>query len=80
MDLDQFKWKNRLLFIFAPQDDDLFFQAIRRVNEDPALYQEMYLEPMFPYWESNTPGFKMNKFMDSNRFINWWEKNVMKGE
>jgi len=34
MDLDQFKWKNRLLFIFAPQDDDLFFRALQSEISD----------------------------------------------
>ena len=29
MDLDQFKWKNRLLFIFAPQEGDAFAQALQ---------------------------------------------------
>ena len=29
MDLDQFKWKNRLLFIFAPHDGDSFFRALQ---------------------------------------------------
>ena len=29
MDLNQFQWKNRLLFIFAPQEGDSFFQALQ---------------------------------------------------
>ncbi|UCE54829.1 MAG: DUF4174 domain-containing protein [Desulfobacterales bacterium] len=29
MDLNQFKWKNRLLFIFAPQNSDPFFSALQ---------------------------------------------------
>jgi hypothetical protein len=62
------------------QDDALFFQAIRRINEDNDLYQEMYLQPMFPAWESNVPGFKQNKFMDPTRFLRWWGKNVMKND
>jgi len=29
MDLNQFQWKNRLLFIFAPQEGDSIFQALQ---------------------------------------------------
>lgn len=29
MDLNQFQWKNRLLFIFAPQEGDEVFQALQ---------------------------------------------------
>lgn len=29
MDLNQFQWKNRLLFIFAPQDGDPFFRTLQ---------------------------------------------------
>ena len=29
MDLNQFQWKNRLLFIFAPQEGDAFAQALQ---------------------------------------------------
>ena len=29
MDLNQYKWKNRLLFIFAPQDGDSFYRALQ---------------------------------------------------
>jgi hypothetical protein len=29
MDLNKFQWKNRLLFIFAPQEGDSFFQALQ---------------------------------------------------
>lgn len=29
MDLNQFQWKNRLLFIFAPQEGDSFSQALQ---------------------------------------------------
>jgi len=28
MDLNQFQWKNRLLFIFAPRDDDSSYRAL----------------------------------------------------
>ncbi len=30
MDLNQFQWKNRLLFIFAPQDGDSSFRALQK--------------------------------------------------
>ena len=29
MDLNQFQWKNRLLFIFAPEEGDSIFQALQ---------------------------------------------------
>jgi len=29
MDLNQFQWENRLLFIFSPQEGDSFFQALQ---------------------------------------------------
>ena len=32
MDLNQYKWKNRLLFIFAPQEGDSFYRALQRQN------------------------------------------------
>lgn len=55
------------------QDDDLFFEAIKKVNEDNDLYKEMYMQPMF----SNNQ--RKNKFFDMNTFINWFDKNVYKG-
>jgi hypothetical protein len=30
MDLTQFQWKNRLLFLFAPEDNHLLFQNLQR--------------------------------------------------
>jgi len=32
MDLNQFQWENRLLFIFAPQEGDSFYRALQRQN------------------------------------------------
>jgi hypothetical protein len=37
MDLNQFKWENRLLLLFAPQDNDASFRA---------LYREISAQPL----------------------------------
>lgn len=55
------------------QDDVLFFDAIKRVDEDMDLYKEMYMQPMF------ADGKKKNKFFDMDIFLNWFDKNVYKG-
>jgi hypothetical protein len=54
-------------------DDDKFMQAIIEVDQNPDLYQEMFLEPMFR-------DFVPNKYMDLDRFVFWFKKNVYKGE
>lgn len=54
-------------------DDDAFFEAIKKIDENPDLYEEMYMEPMFADWK------RTNKFMDKDRFLNWFEKNVYQG-
>lgn len=56
------------------QDDDAFFEAIKEIDQNPDLYEEMYLEPMFANYQ------KVNKFFDKDRFLNWFDKNVYKGE
>lgn len=54
-------------------NDEDFLQAIKEVDEDPYLYEEMYLQPMFSDYQ------KVNKFFDKTRFLNWFERNVYKG-
>lgn len=55
------------------QDDDLFIEAIRKVDEDDELYMEMYGDPMFPF------SFEKTKFFDMDRLRRWFGKNVYKG-
>lgn len=55
------------------QDDEVFFEAIKEIDENPDMYEEMYLQPMFTDYQ------KVNKFFDKERFLNWFEKNVYKG-
>jgi hypothetical protein len=57
------------------QDDDAFFNAIIEVDQNPELYEEMYLEPLFNNWIE-----PYNKYMNIGRFRNWFNKNVYKGE
>jgi hypothetical protein len=55
------------------QEDDAFFEAIKEIDENPDLYEEMYMQPMFADYQ------KVNKFFDKDRFLNWFDKNVYKG-
>lgn len=55
------------------QDDDDFFEAIKKIDENPDLYEEMYMQPMFADYQ------RVNKFFDKDRFLNWFDKNVYKG-
>jgi hypothetical protein len=60
------------------QDDEMFLQVIQKFDQSPEMYEEMYLQPLFrdkPFFE----GFIHNKYMDLNRFRNWFNKNVYKG-
>lgn len=52
------------------QNDDLFIEAIKKVDNDPDLYQEIYLQPMF---------HDKNKYMNMDRFYDWFHNNVYKG-
>lgn len=56
------------------QDDAAFFEAIKEIDQNPDLYEEMYLAPMFNDYQ------RVNKFFDRDRFLNWFDKNVYKGE
>jgi hypothetical protein len=55
------------------QDDDLFLEAIKKIDQNNDLYEEMFFQPMF---SSNT---KRNKFFDMELFLNWFDKTVYKG-
>ena len=55
------------------QDDDLFFEVIKEVDETPELYEEIYLQNPFNNYEHS------NKFFEKDLFINWFEKNVYRG-
>jgi hypothetical protein len=45
MDLNQFQWKNRLLFIFAPQEGDEVFQALQsEMQEGDEVFQALQSE------------------------------------
>ena len=55
------------------QDDDLFFEAIKKIDENDDLYKEMFFQPMFLNSQ------KQNKFFDMNIFLNWFDKKVYKG-
>lgn len=57
------------------QDDLAFFDAIIEMDQKPELYEQMYLEPLFNNWKE-----PYNKYMDMDRFRNWFKKNVYKGE
>jgi len=48
-------------------NDDLFFEAIKLIDQNDDLYREMYLQPMF---------IGKNKFLDSNRFLHWFSTYV----
>lgn len=54
-------------------DDDDFFEAIKEIDENPDLYEEMYLQPMFADYQ------KVNKFFDKDRFLNWFQRTVYMG-
>jgi len=54
-------------------DDQVFFEVIKKIDQTPDLYEEMYLQPMFQDFQ------KVNKFFDQDRFLTWFESNVYKG-
>jgi hypothetical protein len=53
-------------------DDQEFINAIIRLDNDPEAYAEMYMQPMFL---DNKP----NRYFDTNRFLDWFDRNVYKG-
>ena len=54
-------------------NDDDFFDAVKEIDENPDLYEEMYLQPIFADFQ------KVNKFFDKDRFLNWFDRTVYKG-
>lgn len=54
------------------QDDNAFWEAVVELDNNPKLYEEMYMQPVFPNNE-------LTKFFDRQRFLNWFDHNVYKG-
>lgn len=53
-------------------DDDKFIEYIKHVDNAPAVYHLYNHQPLF---KNNTP----NRFMNVDRFLDWFEKNVYRG-
>lgn len=47
-----------------------FYQKIVDLDNDPVQYAEMFMQPIFP----------TNRFMDTDRFLMWFQTNVYKGQ
>jgi hypothetical protein len=54
------------------QDDDVFLEKIKEIDQDDAMYSMMYLESMFVNYDK-TPVFNMD------RLLHWFNKNVWRG-
>jgi hypothetical protein len=54
-------------------NDSDFFDAIKEIDDNPDMYEEMFLQPMFVDYQ------RVNKFFDKDRFLNWFDRNVYKG-
>jgi hypothetical protein len=54
-------------------NDADFLDAIKEIDDNPDMYEEMYLQPMFTDYQ------RVNKFFDKDRFLNWFDRNVYKG-
>jgi hypothetical protein len=64
MDLNQFQWENRLLFIFAPQEGDSFFQALQsEISTQPDEISERDLV-VFKIFETG-PSYQENIQLDT---------------
>ena len=64
MDLNQFQWKNRLLFIFAPEEGDSFFQALQsEISTQPDEISERDLV-VFKIFETG-PSYQQNIQIDT---------------
>ncbi|MEE4264927.1 MAG: DUF4174 domain-containing protein [Desulfobacteraceae bacterium] len=64
MDLNQFQWKNRLLFIFAPDEGDAFFQALQsEISTQPDEISERDLV-VFSIFETG-PSYQDNSQIDT---------------
>jgi hypothetical protein len=56
------------------QDDQAFVNAIIELDRNPDKYMEMYLQPMF------NNGDRKNKYFDVYRILDWFERNVYRGQ
>jgi hypothetical protein len=64
MDLNQFQWKNRLLFIFAPEKGDAFFQSLQsEISTQPDEISERDLV-VFSIFETG-PSYQDNSQIDT---------------
>jgi hypothetical protein len=64
LDLNQFQWKNRLIFIFAPKEGDLFFQALQsEISTQPDEISERDLV-VFKIFETG-PSYQENIQLDT---------------
>ena len=53
---------------FATEQE--FYQKVVDLDNDPAQYAEMFMQPIF----------STNRFMDTDRFLTWFQTNVYKGQ
>lgn len=51
--------------------DEGLIHAIKTLDNDEEAYREMYKQPLFSR--------QSNRFMDMNRLLNWFDRNVYKG-
>ena len=64
MDLNQFQWENRLLFIFAPEEGDSLFQALQsEISTQPDEISERDLV-VFKIFETG-PSYQQNIQIDT---------------
>jgi hypothetical protein len=72
MDLSQFKWKNRLLLIFAPKNNDPFFSALQ--NEISAQKSEVLVRDLvvFKIFETGP------SFMDTTQIDHTTAESIRK--
>lgn len=54
-------------------NDADFFDAIKEIDDNPDMYEEMFLQPMFVDYQ------KVNKFFDKDRFLKWFNTKVYVG-
>lgn len=52
--------------------DEALIDAVLELDNNPHKYREMYMQPLFTR--------KMNRFMDLNKLLDWFEENVFKGQ
>jgi hypothetical protein len=54
-------------------DDDKFIKKIIELDNDDEQYLEMYMQPLYHNGKSN-------RYEDLDRFLDWFDKNIYKGE